>query len=337
MTRVWTYIYGAMAAILSIVVACGVQAHELDPGYVDIRPFGGQQYSVSVRVPDVQGAPMDVSLRLPERCDPGLGPKLRSDGQAWQSGWITTCEGGLAGHVIAIDGLDAQRTDVLLRVVATPGDGAQTARLTSHTTQFVVSADPGALAVFGSYFPLGFEHILEGYDHLLFVFALMLLVGTMWQLVGAVTAFTVAHSITLGLSALDVIRVPGPPVEAVIALSIVFLALEILRGQNSAAGRNPWRVCFLFGLLHGLGFAGALREIGLPQQDILAALVAFNLGVEAGQLVFVAVMAGLLFAGRWTIAQMRRDRAMTPVLRTVSGYGIGAVATFWFAERLAGF
>ncbi len=332
---------GFVLLLLSLfAVAPPVQAHELDPGYVEIQPFAGGSWSVYWRRPDVQGKPMDLTLHLPDGCTPNEQPNPRDDGNGWSASWIVNCADGLIGGVINVAGLERQRTEVLVRIVDQDAL-VQTKVLTRDETSFAVAAQPTMLSVLGNYFKLGFEHILEGYDHLLFVFALMLLIANRWRLVGAITAFTVAHSITLGLSSLNFISVAGPPVEAVIALSIIFLAVEILRSigaKDTKNGRNPWVICFLFGLLHGLGFAGALRDIGLPQQDIFGALLAFNVGVEAGQLVFV--FASLI--GFYILAQVGRllgtfgQRFVWPV-KVMSGYAIGVVATVWFVERVSGF
>ena len=201
--------------------------------------------------------------------------------------------------------------------------------------------DPGALEVLTSYFWLGLEHIASGLDHLLFVFALLLLIRKPWTLFGAVTAFTIAHSITLAAAALGWARVPGPPVEAVIALSIMFLAAEILQrdpNKPRLSERAPWAVCFFFGLIHGLGFGSALQEIGLPQSEVALALLSFNIGVEVGQILFILAVVAI-----WQVAKrlipatlnsasqpMRAGNAFVP-------YAIGCVAAFWFVERLAGF
>ena len=188
----------------------------------------------------------------------------------------------------------------------------------------------------GAYLMHGVEHILFGFDHLLFVLALILIVRSGRVLLWTITAFTLAHSITLSLATLGVVQVPAPPVEAAIALSIVLLACEIIRlrrGQTSLTARWPWLVAFAFGLLHGLGFAGALTEIGLPQGDIPLALFAFNVGVEIGQLIFVAAVLGVL-------ACVKRIDFPPVVERhalSIATYGIGTMAAFWFIERLAGF
>ena len=177
----------------------------------------------------------------------------------------------------------------------------RTQRLTPTETTFQIAKLPSALAVVETYFELGIEHILLGIDHLLFVFALLLLVSGARRLVATITAFTAAHSITLAAATLDWVRLPAPPLEAVIALSIAFVAAEILqaqKGNTSLTIRQPWLVAFTFGLLHGFGFAGALAEIGLPSVEIPLALLFFNVGVEAGQLLFIAAVSCVFYIGR---------------------------------------
>lgn len=317
-----------------------VNAHALDPGYLDLRQVTETSWNVVWRKPDVKGRPMTIDAELPETCSPSSSPQAQADGKAWLTNWIADCPGGLAGGTIRITGLEHQDTDVLIRIQPL-AQSARTVVLTPKQTSHVIPAQPATLSVLANYSKLGFEHILEGWDHLLFVFALLVLIRAPWRLVGAITAFTVAHSITLALAALGHLSIPGPPVEAIIALSIVFLALEILKRDESSmrfSERHPWIICFCFGLLHGLGFAGALTEIGLPESDIPAALLAFNIGVEAGQLAFVA---GVLLTG----ALLRvAAPALLAILRkpnmagsTALGYAIGGVSTFWLAERLSGF
>ena len=186
----------------------------------------------------------------------------------------------------------------------------------------------------GEYLKLGVEHILLGIDHLLFVLALLLITHGGWTLVKTVTAFTVAHSITLALAALGFVHVPQAPVEAVIALSIVFVAAEILRsrqGHKGITARAPWIVACAFGLLHGFGFAGALSEIGLPEGHIPQALLFFNLGVELGQLLFIAaVMSFIVLVKRARIRIFRGSELVPP-------YAIGSVAMFWVIQRVAAF
>jgi hydrogenase/urease accessory protein HupE len=243
------------------------------------------------------------------------------------------CDAGLAGATITIDGLAATYTDVLVRIARADGT-TQAARLSPDNPTLEVTESPSSIATATTYFRLGVEHIITGFDHLLFVLALLLLIGNVRTLIETVTSFTVAHSITLAFAALGYSRVPQPPVEALIALSIMFVAAEIIRkqrGRSDLAGAYPWLIAFLFGLLHGFGFGGALREIGLPQKDVPLALFTFNLGVEAGQLMFIAVVLALATALRLIV------KTGTQRMRVATAYAIGAVSAFWFVERLAGF
>jgi hydrogenase/urease accessory protein HupE len=259
----------------------------------------------------------------------------------WTSSRIRSSNGvdagpnGLAGERIEFPGLQLTIADVLVRVQMR--DGTVSTTLVRPTRPWIeITTAPGLLAVAGAYVLHGIEHILFGFDHLLFVLALILIVRSRKVLLWTITAFTIAHSITLSLATLGVVHVPGPPVEATIALSILLLACEIVRlqrGQASMTAQWPWVVAFSFGLLHGFGFAGALTQIGLPQGDIPLALFAFNIGVEVGQLIFIAAVLGVLAAARrFKPAPIVERRALF-----VSTYVIGALAAFWFMERLAGF
>ncbi|WP_412554685.1 HupE/UreJ family protein [Shimia sp. MIT1388] len=327
--------------LLSLLLTVGQGgAHELDPGYLDIREVDGGAYTLFWRKPDVRGLPMDIDAKLPPSCMPNLGPEVVSDGAGWQTQWTALCPAGLQGQAVKIAGLDRQNTDVLVRFQPLNGISSTT-RLTATQTQFVIPEAQTKLQVGWTYAVLGFEHILEGWDHLLFVFALVLLIRSKSRLIGAITAFTVAHSITLALAALGHVSIPGPPVEAIIALSVVFLAIEILKRddtQSRLSERAPWMVAFAFGLLHGLGFAGALQDIGLPEVDIALALLTFNLGVEAGQLAFVGVIlvSGTLLKLLLKTVNMLSYQLVSRA-NLVAGYAIGSVATFWLAERIYGF
>jgi hypothetical protein len=262
------------------------------------------------------------------------------DGRAFLAGWIATCKGGLAGGEIRIEGLESTRTDVLVRV--DPGDGTtpQAMRLTAAATAVTIPAAQEGLGVFASYAALGVDHILKGVDHLLFVLMLLLLIRDWRTLLGAVTAFTVAHSLSLAAASLGWILVPAPPVEAIVALSIAFLAAELLHPpgeEKRLTERFPWVVAFAFGLLHGLGFARALLEVGLPEGDVPLALLAFNLGVEAGQILFIAVVLAIGVAvARLYPAARAAFAPGAPGLRATA-YGAGTLAAFWVVERVAGF
>ncbi len=329
--------------ILMLVPLSGpAQAHALDPGYLSVQNISGEAWKVFWRKPNVKGKPMGIDARLPENCTPARGPEPRFDGRAWVSDWLAICPGGLSGGRIVIEGLRNTSTDTLIRIQgADISAQVMTVRATPDQPYFDVPENLSSAQVFFNYIALGFEHILDGIDHLLFVFALLVLIQTPWRLVGAITAFTVAHSITLAAATLGFITLPSPPVEAVIALSIVLLAVEILRRgrvKNQLAERFPWVVSFLFGLLHGLGFAGALSEIGLPPGDIPVALLAFNIGVEAGQLTFVFGVMVAYGAMRliWPkVVNFLRAPGAPGTL--VMGYGIGAVSVYWLVERVAVF
>jgi hydrogenase/urease accessory protein HupE len=322
-----TLLFLLVAALLSTA-----QAHEVRPGYLEVRQVDAEAFEVLWKVPAKGEYRLRLHARLPKEC---RGAPIQGSfvGGAFVERWRATCPGGLAGRAIDIEGLSATRTDVLARIEWSDGTN-QVVRLTPEQTSFVAQTAPGALAVAQTYFVLGVEHILLGIDHLLFVLALLILVDTWRRLVWTITAFTLAHSITLVAATLGWVAVPPPPVEAVIALSIVFVAGEIIHARQGRPGigqRLPWLVAFTFGLLHGFGFAGALSQIGLPQSQIPLALFTFNVGVEAGQLLFVGAV---LLAARLPRALGWRVPAWWP---QVTAYAIGSVAMFWVFERVAAF
>jgi len=328
-------------ALLLVALAPGrVAAHALEPGFLELQPLGGADWRVTWRKPQVNGAPMAIDAVLPDTCAPRRGPPPAFDGRAFLAGWIATCEGGLPGGEIRIEGLERTRTDVLVRYAPAPGAASEAMRLTAASPAFIIPEDPGAFGVFASYFSLGVDHILKGIDHLLFVLMLLFLIRDWRTLLGAVTAFTVAHSLSLGAASLGWIVVPAPPVEAIVALSIAFLASELLHPpgeEKRLTERYPWAVAFAFGLLHGLGFARALLEVGLPQGDVPLALLAFNVGVEAGQILFIAVVLALGFALARLYPAARAQLAPgARGLRAVA-YFVGTLAAFWVVERVAGF
>jgi hydrogenase/urease accessory protein HupE len=332
-----------LALLIAVLVAVAphrVAAHALEPGFLELQPIGGADWRVTWRKPQVNGVPMAIDAVIPATCTPRRGPAPVFDGRAFLTGWIATCDGGLAAGEIRIEGLERTRTDVLVRYAPAPGAAPEAMRLTAASPAFTVPEDPGALGVFASYFALGVDHILKGIDHLLFVLMLLFLIRGWRRLLGAVTAFTVAHSLSLGAASLGLIVVPAPPVEAIVALSIVFLAGELLHppgAEKRLTERYPWVVAFAFGLLHGLGFARALLEVGLPQGDVPLALLAFNLGVEAGQILFIAVVLALGAALARLYPAARAALAPgAPGLRAVA-YGVGTLAAFWVVERVAGF
>jgi hydrogenase/urease accessory protein HupE len=328
-----------------VLVACTprlVQSHEVRPGYLDVKEVEAGVYDVLWKVPARGDMRLAIYARLPSACM-GAAQTGSFVAGAFVERWRARCPAGLVGQRIAIEGLSATRTDVLVRV-AHHGGTVQTTRLTPESPSFEVAAAPTRTEVVGTYFVLGVEHILLGIDHLLFVLGLLLLVRSAKRLIVTVTAFTVAHSITLAAATLGFVHVPQAPVEAVIALSVMFVATEILRaahGRASLTARSPWLVAFVFGLLHGLGFAGALREVGLPQTDIPLALFLFNVGVEIGQLAFIAAVVALLAVIARLTSKARDVRAGSwrpeALVHTPLAYLIGCTAAYWTIDRTVGF
>ncbi len=338
-----TYVHRLWLLLIAATCwAAAVDAHEVRPAYLELRETAPDTFNVLWKVPARGEYRLSLHVRLPRECNGAPQHGTFASG-AFVERWQANCAGGLVGRTIAIDGLSATRTDVLARVERADGT-TQTVRLTPEQTSFEVTAAPTALEVSKTYFVLGVEHILLGIDHLLFVLGLLFLVVSWKQLVGTVTAFTIAHSITLAGATLGWVYAPQAPIEATIALSVMFVAAEILRraeGQHSLTASAPWLVAFVFGLLHGFGFSGALREVGLPEQDIPLALLFFNVGVEAGQLAFIAVAVSVLAVvtrvlrkpghaehGPWHAPAM---------IRVPVAYVIGSVAAFWTVQRVVGF
>jgi hydrogenase/urease accessory protein HupE len=322
-----------LGCLLQAIVALPATAHELRPAYLDIRETATDEFAVVWKVPARGDLRLGLSVRMPDTCKPKSEPVGSIEDGAFFERWSMICAGGVKGHEIAIDGLRSTLTDALARIEYRNGP-TQLARLTPEAPQFIASGVQTTFEVAQTYFVLGVEHILSGIDHLLFVLALILLIRDRWMLVKTITAFTVAHSITLAGAALGYISLPQPPVEATIALSIAFVARELARaqpGERRLSESYPWVIAFAFGLLHGFGFAGALKEIGLPQTDVPLALLTFNLGVEAGQLMFVAAVL-LAYRGLKALYNV-------PVVagRVAAAYGIGSIATFWLVSRIASF
>jgi hydrogenase/urease accessory protein HupE len=324
-----------------VFVLCGMgtsaSAHELQPGYLELSLVAEDEYAVVWKVPAARGRPMAIAPRLPANCMPDMPEQPIWDGSAYVARWNVTCPGGLEGGTIQIDGLAKTSTDVLVRFDY--ADGVNEARrLTPGNPSFVVPSQPNPLEVARAYLLLGVEHILSGFDHLLFVLSLLLLVKGSRRILATVTAFTLAHSLTLAVATLGFVHVSGPPVEATIALSIVFIAVEIIhsrRGKPGLTERFPWVVAFTFGLLHGFGFAGALTELGLPQKSIPVALLLFNVGVEVGQLLFIA---GLFAVAALARQLYRRAEMPLPTWTwAVPPYVIGSVAMFWVIQRVVTF
>ncbi len=307
------WLYALLAALL---LAGAARAHELSMAELSVRELAHGEFVVQWGAGEKSQPADSLRPQWPAHC--------RAEGNALHCG-----EQGLKG-VLAMDGVGERFSAVVVKVDWLQG-GVRAYTLTKNQAGVPLfgSADDrrGFGEVAASYGVLGVEHILSGFDHLLFVLGLLFLVGFQRRLVWTITAFTAAHSLTLALSALGWLTLRPPPVEAVIALSIMLVAGEALHTRQTLSRRWPALVAFGFGLVHGLGFAGALKEIGLPENHLAAALLTFNLGVEAGQLLVVA-----LAALAWRAVQRWPQAA---VMRAPALYAIGALAAFWTFERLA--
>ncbi|MDH5426699.1 MAG: HupE/UreJ family protein [Nitrospirota bacterium] len=315
-------------------IAPAAMAHEIRPAYLELHETAAETYDVLWKVPGLgENMRLGLYVELPTACSNVTEPQAVMINNAFAQRWRVKCAGGLAGGTINIAGLQSTMTDVLVRLERLDGS-LQVTRLMPSTPSFVVEAVPSALAVASTYTVLGIEHILSGIDHLLFVLALLIITGSGWRLVKTVTAFTLSHSITLSLATLGYVHIPQAPVEAVIALSIVFVASEIVHARAGRPGltqRAPWVVAFIFGLAHGLGFAGGLSDAGLPAAHIPTALLFFSLGVETGHLLFIGVVLSL-------IALSRRIRLAVPRwAELVPPYAIGTMAMFWVIQRVTAF
>ena len=314
-------------AVLLFMWSIAGSADELRPGYIELRQLDTAHWTLGWKQPLTSpGAPRVVVPLIPANCRLAEGPHHRIVALAVVGSAELRCRGSIAGGTAGYREI-LGGGDVLLRV-APAGREVQNYRLTPAAPKVVLAERADRLQVWRTYTSLGVTHILEGWDHLLFVIALVLLVRRGWAVAKAVTAFTVAHSLTLAGVTLGLVGLPQAPVEALIALSIVFLAAELLRGGTSVTLRYPWAIAFAFGLVHGFGFAGALREIGLPEGEVPSALLAFNLGVEAGQLAVVAGVIALL-----ALVQRLARPAFAPAMR-IAAYAIGITASYWLIDRL---
>jgi hydrogenase/urease accessory protein HupE len=314
-----------LVVVAVVLSAKSVGAHEVRPAYIEISETAPGSWDVLWKQPVVG----NVAVKLVPHISTGWlerpPAEMQSNGSFLVAHWrnLPGPVGVLDGQTLRVEGLDRTITDVFVTV--------ESSRSTHHALLTPAKPDMG-LGVYGgrlSYLTMGIVHILTGPDHLMFVLGLMLLVKSRSALLAAVTAFTVAHSITLAATAFRIMRVPSATIEALVALSVMFLAVEVVldwRGQPGVSARQPWVVAFAFGLLHGCAFASALTELGLPRPEIPFALVLFNLGVELGQLLFIAIVLSTLWAWR---------RVHLPMSgRWLAPYAIGSSAAFWFIERL---
>jgi hypothetical protein len=328
----------AVAVALLLCAVVSARADEFKPGYLQLTQLDYETYDVLWKIPAIDEATtLKVTPQFPDGTE-ALTPvrSTFSRGISVQR-WRIRVPRGLDGRAVFFSQLSETRIDVLARLARLDGS-VQLERILPVSPRFVAKPSPGPMEVVKTYTVLGIEHILTGFDHLLYVLGMLLLVSGWRRIVATMTAFTATHSLTLTAAALGWVRVPQPPVEACIALSILFVAREIVqvhRGRPSITARWPWVVSFTFGLMHGFGFAGALAEVGLPQSSIPIALLFFNVGVEIGQLLFVAAVLTVIAVG-WRAAH--RLRLPQPDwLWRLAPYAIGGLASFWLVQRVAAF
>lgn len=317
--------------LLLLTSPLALMADEFRPALLELNEREGGWVDLTWKVPMRGDKVLALTPILPEFLEQ-IGPgSARQVPGAWLE--IRSYRAGqqtLNGVTLGVEGLDTIPADVLLRVKLR--DGTQhSAILRSGSSSFTLPLQATRVDLAISYWRMGTIHILEGYDHLLFLLTLLLIVSGIWPLLKTVTAFTLAHSLTLVLATLGLLTIPPVPTEAVISLSIVLLAVEVVRkhqGRLTLSERYPWLVAFTFGLVHGLGFAGALAEIGVPRGEVSLALLMFNLGVETGQVMFVVVVSLLL---AW-LHRLHSHSALT--LARATPYAIGGMAMFWTIQRV---
>jgi hypothetical protein len=327
----------ALALILFALPAAF--AHETLPASLILEERSADVFALSWRVPATEGSAPDMVPVLPDNCRQIESAQVMATAGARIERWQIACAGGIAGKRVSIAGQADYLLDTVVRISFL--DGRSLSRIARpRAPEVVLDLAAQTDKDERGFFRLGITHILGGIDHLLFIVCLILWVRSPLALLGTVTGFTLAHSITLALATLGVITIPAPPVEACIALSIVFLAAELLRARQPHAApvsrRRPWLMAFAFGLLHGLGFAGALRDIGLPADGIASALLLFNLGVEAGQLLFVGMVLGMFaLMRRFVLPALPSLQLHAARFQALPAYGVGTLAAFWFFQRLA--
>jgi len=329
---------GAWLLAVLLAFPFPLRADEFSPALLELTENESGWVEVTWKVPAKADRALAIRPVLPEFMEPvGSGSGRKVPGAWVETTTFRTGGESLSGATLRIDGLAGVPTDVMVRVKLADG-GEHAAILRGAKDSFTVPPEATKWVVAKSYTAMGTVHILEGVDHLLFLLALLLIVTRFRKLLWTITAFTIAHSITLALATLGLVNFPSAPTEAVISLSILFLAVEVLRlraGETPITAKYPWIVAFSFGLFHGLGFAGALSEIGVPQNEVPLALLMFNVGVEAGQILFVTVVAGLLamvraLHGRLNLPSPEWSGKLMP-------YAIGITAAYWTIERTLSF
>jgi hypothetical protein len=322
----------AILVVLLMAIAAAARAHEARPAYLEVRETGPGRYELLWRTPVLAGMRLPIALQMPEGVRNLKEPTVQElTDSLVERRTIDAGPGGLAGKRIEFPGLQATITDVLVRVEL--ADGRKWSTIVHPSKPWVeITAAQGKVAVVGSYVVHGIRHITFGADHLLFVLGLLLIVKDRWTLVKTITAFTVAHSLTLAIATFGYAEAPVLPLNAAIALSIFFLGPEIVRawrGGTSFTIEHPWVVAFVFGLIHGFGFASALTSAGLPRADLPLALFGFNVGVEIGQVGFVLLV--LLLERSFRLLEIQWPRWV----QALPGYAVGALGAFWTIQRTA--
>jgi hydrogenase/urease accessory protein HupE len=314
------------------------RADEFKPAYLQLTQLDQDTYDVLWKIPAIdESTTLKVKPQFPDGTEALMKVRSTFSRGVTVQRWRIRVPHGLDGQAVTFSQLSETRIDVLARLVRLDGS-VQLERILPVRPRFVAQTSPGAMEVVTTYTVLGIEHILTGFDHLLYVLGMLILVRGWRRIVATMSAFTATHSLTLTAAALGWVHVPQPPVEACIALSILFVAREIVqarRGRPGITARWPWVVSFAFGLMHGFGFAGALAEVGLPQSSIPIALLFFNVGVEIGQLIFVGAVLTVITVG-WRAAERFRLPQIAGLWR-LAPYAIGALASFWLVERIAAF
>jgi len=322
-------VLGRLALVALVALASVARAHPLAPAVLEIRETGDGRADVGWKTPLARPRGAELEPVLPARCRTVEPATVSEDGSGVWTRWRVACgPEGLVGEQIGVTGPGSIALGALVRVTLADGRVVQGVLSPAHPS-LEIPARPRPLGVLRDYVLLGVQHILAGPDHLLFVFGLVVLAGTARRIAGTVSAFTLGHSVTLTLAALGIVVLPARVIEVAIAASVLALAVELARrpARATAMRRHPWTMAAAFGLLHGLGFAAALREAGLPEGEVPLALFAFNVGIEVGQLAFVAVVLALrAVVGAWP--------ARAPAwVRRVPVYGMGTLAGYWWLER----
>ncbi len=307
-----------------------VSAHETRPAYLEIIEKDEGRYEFTFRQPQIQGR--YLGLGVVSSCEIEGEETQIIKTAALETRWVATCSQDILRSGIRVAGLERTLIDTLVHIARSDGDEVNHVLTPDNP---VLEASGGGIDFLPAYFVLGVEHLVFGIDHVAFLLILMYLLRDVRKLIIAITSFTVAHSITLGIAAFDLVFVPQQPVEAIIALSILVVAWELTqREQRSLLNDYLWSITFVFGLLHGLGFAGAMSEIGLPENSALTALLLFNIGIEAGQLIIIALVLTLTWL--WRRAGMNDRAVLGPVAYFAPVYVIGGLAAYWFMDRTGG-